>query len=60
MDAWWWVPVALTAWFAVAVAVGLWLGPVLRHCSQAREALEPHSHMPAGRTELVRYGQRAA
>ena len=21
-DVWWWVPIALTAWFAVAVAVG--------------------------------------
>ena len=60
MDAWWWVPVALTAWFGVAVAVGLWLGPVLKRWSQAREAPEPHSHMPAGRTERVRYGQWAA
>jgi hypothetical protein len=60
MDAWWWVPIALTAWFAVAVAVRLWLGPVLRHCSQARAGLEPHTEMPAGRNELVRYRQRAA
>jgi hypothetical protein len=49
MDAWWWVPVILVAWFAVAVAVGLWLGPVLRYCSQAREALEPHmEEIPEG------------
>ena len=40
MNAWWWVPIGLVAWFAVSVAVGLWLGPVLRCCSQAREALE--------------------
>jgi len=60
MNAWWWVPIALTAWFAVAVAVGLWLGPVLRRWSQAREALEAHSEMPADRNEPSRYGQRAA
>ena len=60
MDAWWWVPVALAAWFAVSVVVGLWLGPVLKHCSQARAALEPHTEMPAGRKQLARYGQRAA
>jgi hypothetical protein len=37
MDAWWWVPIGLVAWFAVAVAAGLLLGPVLRYCSQAWE-----------------------
>jgi hypothetical protein len=43
MNAWWWVPIGLVAWFAVAVAVGLWLGPVLRTCSQAREAQDQHT-----------------
>jgi hypothetical protein len=42
MDAWWWIPIGLVAWSAVAAAVGLWLGPVLRSCSQAREALDQH------------------
>ena len=40
MDAWWWIPIGLAAWFAVSVAVGLWLGPFLRSCSQAWEALD--------------------
>ena len=40
MSAWWWVPIGLAAWFGVALAVGLALGPVLRRSSQAREALD--------------------
>ena len=40
MSAWWWVPIGLAAWFGVALAVGLLLGPVLRRSSQAREALD--------------------
>jgi hypothetical protein len=40
MNAWWWLPIGLTAWFAMSMAVGLWLGPVLKSCSQAREALD--------------------
>ncbi len=38
VDGWWWLPIGLVAWFAVAMAVALWLGPVLRGCAQAREA----------------------
>ena len=30
MSAWGWVPVGLIIWFVAAVALGLWLGPVLR------------------------------
>ncbi len=40
MDGWWWLPIGLVAWFAVATAVALLLGPVLRSCAQAREALD--------------------
>ena len=43
MDGWWWLPIGLIAWFAVAMAVALWLGSVLRSCSQAREALGQHT-----------------
>jgi len=43
MDAWWWILIGLTGWFAVAGALGLWLGPVLRSCSQAREAWDQHT-----------------
>jgi hypothetical protein len=37
MDPWWWVPIGLAAWFLVALAIALCLGPVLRRSSQARE-----------------------
>ena len=40
MNAWWWVPIGLAAWFLLALAVGLCLGPVLRRSTEAREALE--------------------
>jgi len=40
VNAWWWVPIGLAAWFLVALAVGLCLGPVLGRCAEAREALE--------------------
>jgi len=40
MSAWWWVLIGLAAWFGVALAVGLLLGPVLRRSSAAREALD--------------------
>jgi hypothetical protein len=40
VNAWWWVPIGLVAWFLVAVAVGLCLGPVLRRSAAAREAVE--------------------
>jgi hypothetical protein len=42
MNAWSWVPIGLAAWSGVSLAVGMWLGPVLKHCSQAREALIVH------------------
>ena len=42
MDAGWWIPIGLVAWFALSVGVGLWLGPVLKGCSQTREALARH------------------
>jgi hypothetical protein len=40
MDAWWWVLIGLAAWLAVSLAVGLGLGPMFRHCSQIRKALD--------------------
>ena len=40
MDALWWVPIGLVVWFGVSLAAGLWLGPVLRYCSQVREVLD--------------------
>jgi hypothetical protein len=43
MDPWWWVPIGLAAWFLVALAIALLLGPVLRRSSQAREALDQQS-----------------
>ncbi len=38
MDTWWWIPIGLVSWFAVAIAVALLLGPVLKSCTQTREA----------------------
>jgi len=40
VNAWWWVPIGLAAWFLVSLAVGLCVGPVLRRCAEAREAWE--------------------
>ena len=40
MDALWWVPIGLVLWFGISLAAGLWLGPVLRYCSQVREVLD--------------------
>ena len=43
VDMWWWIPIGLVAWFAVATAVALLLGPVLKSCSQSREAQDRHT-----------------
>ena len=43
MNAWWWVPISLVAWFGVSLAVGMWLGPILGNCSRARETQHAHS-----------------
>jgi hypothetical protein len=55
VNAWWWVPTGLIAWFGVSPAVGVWLGPVLRRCSQARDALDAldayKRETPTGRDE---------
>ena len=48
MNAWWWAAIGLAAWLGVSSAVGLWLGPILGHCSQAREALEAQSILRMG------------
>jgi hypothetical protein len=43
VDTWWWIPIGLVAWFAVATAAGLLLGRVLKSCSRAREAQDLHT-----------------
>ena len=48
MNAWWWAAIGLAAWLGVSPAVGLWLGPIIGHCSQAREALEARSILKMG------------
>lgn len=58
MNAWGWVPVGLTVWFAAAAALGLWLGPLLRHCSQTLEATD--RLMLASLKEPPRRWQRAS
>jgi membrane protein YdbS with pleckstrin-like domain len=42
MPWWWWVLVGLAAWFVVAVAVALVIGPWLARGSQARDKTEEH------------------
>jgi hypothetical protein len=61
MNAWWWVPIGLAAWSGASLAVGLWLGPVLRRASQAREALDAQTgETLAGHQEPPKDGPRAA
>jgi hypothetical protein len=48
MNAWSWVPIGLAAWFGVSLAVGMWLGPVLRYCSRAAETLGAQSSRRMG------------
>jgi hypothetical protein len=53
MNAWSWVPTGLIAWSGASLAVGVWLGPILRRCSQAREAMDTPTtlrmgHVPPG------------
>jgi len=45
MSAWGWVPVGLIAWFVAAVALGLWLGPVLSGHSQTSAAEDAQGTM---------------
>lgn len=59
MDAWWWIPVGLVAWFAVAVAAALFLGPVLRNCSRRREALSRKWRDQPGSKNRFRIGSRS-
>jgi hypothetical protein len=60
MDPWWWVPIGLAAWFLVAVATALCLGPVLRRSSQAREASGQHVEVPDERREPPRDGRQVS
>jgi hypothetical protein len=55
------VPIGLAAWSGASLAVGLWLGPVLRRASQAREALDAQTgETLAGHQEPPKDGPRAA
>ena len=40
VNAWWWVPIGLAAWFLVAVVMALCIGAVLRRASRVRESLD--------------------
>jgi hypothetical protein len=61
MNVWWWLPIGLAAWFALAVVVSLLLGPVLRRSSQTREALDRQAEQqPAKRTEPPRHRKQAS
>jgi hypothetical protein len=58
MDAWWWVPIGLAAWFGVSLMVGLLLGPILKQAREAPDA-QPGRHQ-AGRQRPPQDGPRAA
>lgn len=40
MSGWDWLPAGLAAWCVLSVVLGLVIGPVLKRCSQNREALD--------------------
>ena len=48
MNAWWWVPVGLAAWFLVAVVMALCIGAVLRRASQTRASLDRQATEKSG------------
>lgn len=50
----WLIPVGIAAWFLVAVAVGLCVGPVLGYCSQARKAVGRQWMRASGAPEPTR------
>ena len=61
MNAWWWVAIGLAAWFGLALAGGLLLGPVLRGATKAREDLDAQlGEVPPGRDEPPQDGPHAA
>lgn len=65
MNPLWWIPIGLAAWFLVALAVALLIGPVLRRSSRERERLDasypqsnvrpviPLDRYPAGLGDLL-------
>jgi hypothetical protein len=61
MDAWWWIPISLAAWFSVAAAAALLLGRFLSICSQARESLDQHvAEVPDLPQDLPQHWQQAS
>ena len=67
-----WIPAGIAAWFLGAAVVALCIGPVLRRCSQAREAADqqwmrlpedmrvPEARQPTGKHGQVTPGQLTA
>ena len=60
MNSWWWVPIGLAAWFLVAIAVGLCVGPVLRRSREAWEALAHQLAESDGHHQPPREQQQAS
>jgi hypothetical protein len=61
MNAWWWVPIGLAAWSVVSLAVGVWLGPVLRRSARTRDVLDAQmGQSPAEPEKPQQGGPRAA
>jgi hypothetical protein len=61
----WWIPAGIAAWFLISVVVALCMGPVLAHCSQAREtpgqqwARASGARKPTWKNRQVSPGSRA-
>jgi len=41
VNPWWWVPIGLAAWFLLAIAAALLIGPVLKRSARIRDSLRP-------------------
>lgn len=48
MSPWWWVPIGLAAWFLVAIAAALLIGPVLKRSARIRDSLSPEPEETSG------------
>jgi hypothetical protein len=61
MNGWWWVPIGLAVWLGVSLTVALFVAPVLRRSTQAREALDVREgETPAEPQEPPEDGPRVA
>jgi hypothetical protein len=51
VNAWWWVPIGLAAWFVIAAMMALWIGSVLGRAARTRESLDRQRGQTPGEHE---------